>query len=165
MLFPFRRKIIRLGKFPLSSVEGCVWWRQRGALVSAPMGICAEGSGTFQPRSFPGTALNPNVSKDFHLHSLAREGKIFLFQWWLRHNLCTWKLNVFHLLVAWNESLPGLQKCWKFISTLVCQVQKCLVLEEQENTLSRSLGCAKLVNVFRTWQCFCSWTPVLWSVV
>lgn len=51
--------------------------RQRGCLGSAFAGLCAQGSGTLQPRSSPGIALNLNVSKDFHLHNLARQGRIF----------------------------------------------------------------------------------------
>lgn len=90
----------------------------------------------------PDPPQGANGSKDFHLHSLVRQGKIVLFQWWLRHNSFTWKLDGFRLLVAENESTPALQKRWKFVSTFMCQVQQCLVLEEQENTFR-----------FFTWMC------------
>lgn len=88
-------KIIRLEESPCSSVEGCVWCR--GEALSVPLCGSVLRGGEHSSTDPPQGA---NVSKDFHLHSLVRQGKNFLFQCWLRRNLCTLILNVFNLLRA-----------------------------------------------------------------
>ena len=57
--------------------------------LSLLLWLCTKGYGRLQPWHSPEVALNPHVSKDFHLHNLVRQGKIFLFRCWLRHNVCT----------------------------------------------------------------------------